>query len=69
MANNVNANIVVDIQTAKAQANLRALQAQVAALNKTMNAATMQQMAGSSQGVIKQTTTQVTRLDQALVWY
>ena len=61
MANNVNANIVVDIQTAKAQANLRALQSQVAALNKTMGAATMQQMAGSAQAIIKSTATEVSK--------
>ncbi len=65
MANNVNANIVVDIDTAKAQANLRALQSQVAALNKTMGAASLQNMAGQ-QSIVKQTTTSVTRLDNAL---
>ena len=32
----VNANIIIDIQTAKAQAELKALQAQVTALNASM---------------------------------
>ena len=62
----VNARIVVDMETAKAQAELRALQSQVAALNKTMGAANMQMFAGQAQGVIKQTTTSVARLDNAL---
>ena len=32
----VNANIIIDIQTAKAQAELKALQAQVTSLNAAM---------------------------------
>ena len=36
MASPVNANIFIDIQTAKAQAQLKALQGQVTALNASM---------------------------------
>ena len=36
MAGLVNTNIVIDIQTAKAQAELKALQAQITALNASM---------------------------------
>ena len=48
----VNANIRVNIETAKAQAQLRALQTQVAALNKSMSATSMAQMGAAGTGLV-----------------
>ena len=50
----VNANIRVNIETAKAQAQLRALQTQVAALNKSMSGTSMAQMGAAGTGLVPQ---------------
>ena len=48
----VNAQIRINIETAKAQAQLRALQTQVAALNKSMSATSMGQMGAAGTGLV-----------------
>jgi TP901 family phage tail tape measure protein len=48
----VDANIRINIETAKAQAQLRALQTQVAALNKSMSGTSMAQMGAAGSGLV-----------------